>query len=200
MICSQGDNLLFQSPLSYIISMGTIDKRDFNLAAKIILGFTSIFLVLEIVSNIITARTYNLGGFGSLTSTLLSKSVIDILLIISAVLILRRSKGGLLLFIVFSVLRLFTGFAGESNASYAYLLGGNFVYFVRDFVPFAIAMCFKKNGISGWNAFFADDNFIESHFNSDDRHDEKLEELNNNDLLCPNSSDFISTIDKGIKE
>ena len=31
-------------------------------------------------------------------------------------------------------------------------LGANFVPFVRDFGPFAIAMCFRKNGISGWTA------------------------------------------------
>ena len=140
-----------------------VTKRDFNLAAKILLGLTVLGCAVGIVTNIINFSSYSRLGIGGNQTHLLKEALMNALIIVSAVLIYRRNKYGLYLFLFLAILRVFVTIPTGTDISYSYYLGGKTAYFIRDFIPFAIAMCFKKNGISGWKALTASDDYIETH-------------------------------------
>lgn len=66
-----------------------------------------------------------------------------------------KKRWALISLIILHLARPFATISYNSNIDIAYQLGGTFMYLVRDFFPFAIAMCFRKNGISGWKSMLS---------------------------------------------
>ena len=127
-----------------------MEKRDFNLAAKIFLGMS----VLDIVLNIINAYTkYRVAFVGG--ETLIIEMIINFMILIAIVFTFMKKRWGLITLTVLYVIRMFAIVSYRSDISVAYQLGGNIPYLIRDFGFFAIAMCFKKNGVSGWKSMLS---------------------------------------------
>ena len=146
------------------MTMETVDKRDFNLAAKIFLGLAIVSLIMGCVSNLINYSTYSKLGLGSSQSHLIIEAIFDVLLVVAAVLIFFRKKYALVAFVALAFIRMFATIPQGTDVSTSYYLGGKTVILLRDIGLFCLAMFFKKNGITGWQAFFAGDEFVESHF------------------------------------
>ena len=124
-----------------------MEKRDFNLAAKIFLGIS----VLDIILNIVKAYTkYRVAFFGG--ETLIFEMIINFMILIAIAFTFVKKRWALIALIVLYVIRMFALVSYRSDISISYQLGGNFAYLIRDFGFFAIAMCFKKDGVSGWKA------------------------------------------------
>ena len=140
-----------------------MEKRDFNLVAKIFLGLSMLSLTIGIVTNLIHYSTYSKFGLGSTQTHLLIEAVFNILLIIAAIFIFKKNKYGLIAFISLALIRVFATIPFGTNAPFAYYIGGNTISLLRDVGIFAIAMCFKKNGISGWKSMLAPDEYIRTH-------------------------------------
>ena len=121
--------------------------RDFNLAAKIFLGMS----VLDIVLNIVNAYTkYRVAFVGG--EILIVEMIINFMILIAIVFTFMKKRWGLITLTVLYVIRMFAIVSYRSDISIAYQLGGNIPYLIRDFGFFAISMCFKKNGVSGWKS------------------------------------------------
>lgn len=146
------------------MTMETVDKRDFNIAAKVFLGLAMVSLIMGCVTNLINYSTYSKLGLGSSQSHLIIEAIFNVLLVVAAVLIFARKKYALVAFVVLAFIRMFATIPQGTDVSTSYYLGGKTVILLRDIGLFCLAMFFKKNGITGWQAFFADDEFIESHF------------------------------------
>lgn len=163
--------------------MGSFTKRDFNLAAKIILGLSMLALAIGFVTSLINFTTYSKLGIGANPNHFLIEAIMDVLLIVAALLIFNKNKYGLIAFIVLGIVRMFVTIPSGTDISYAYYLGGKTTYFIRDIGVFCIAMCFRKNGISGWRAFFASDDYIANHYLEKDA--SKQEILNDDSISTP---------------
>lgn len=125
-------------------------KRDFNLAAKIFLGLS----VVDIVLNIVKAYTkYQVTFTGG--ETLIIEMSINLMILIAIVFTFLKKRWALISLIALYIIRMFAVVSYGTDISVSYQLGGNFVYLIRDFAWFAIAMCFKKNGISGWKSMLS---------------------------------------------
>lgn len=144
--------------------MSTEEKRDFNLAAKIILGLTILSLAIGTITSFQEVSLYSKMGFGGSQTHRLVEAIMNILMIGAAIMIFVKKRIGLIAFITLGVIRMFATIPSGTDVSTAYYLGGKTVLFLRDVGIFALALCFRKNGISGWKAFFADDEYIDTHF------------------------------------
>lgn len=139
-------------------------KRDFNLAAKIFLGLS----VVDIVLNIVKAYTkYQVTFTGG--ETLIIEMSINLMILIAIVFTFLKKRWALISLIALYIIRMFAVVSYGTDISVSYQLGGNFVYLIRDFAWFAIAMCFKKNGVSGWKAMLASEESL-SRFDSRNVH------------------------------
>ncbi len=136
-------------------------ERDFNLAAKIFLGISMFATLMAIISCFqqISLNSYIGGSNSSQTIEI----VVDLLILVAAGLTFCKKRYGLIALVLLFIIRIFVTIPFGSNISYSYLLGGKTAYFLRDFAPFAIAMCFKKNGISGWKSMLASYNYVQTH-------------------------------------
>ena len=130
--------------------------RDFNGAAKFFLGLSMVGVALTIVSSSISIGNYKYFGWD--TSILVKEIVIDLLILGAGVLTFLKKRAGLIGLVVLFIIRVFATIPQGGNVSMAGHLGANSALFFRDFGPFAIAMFFRKNGISGWDAMLSTDN------------------------------------------
>lgn len=125
-------------------------SRDFNTFAKIILVLSMIVIIKSIITNVlrISINSY----FGANNDVVIIEIIINVLILVSAIMTLLKKRYGLIALIVLFVVRMFATIRAGGDISYSYQLGGKLAFFLRDFGLFAIAMCFKKDGISGWKS------------------------------------------------
>lgn len=128
-------------------------KRDFNIGAHIFLGLIIIEMVIESLTSYVSIK--NQSYFGEVNYGLFLKHLLfNFLILISALYTFAKKPTALKLLIAFFILRAFIC-VPSTGALYSYYVGSNIATLLRDFGPFAIAMCFKKDGISGWKAMLA---------------------------------------------
>lgn len=125
-------------------------KRDFNLAAKIFLGLSVIDIVLNVVKAYTKYQIIFTGG-----ETLIFEMGINLMILVAIVFTFLKKRWALISLIALYIIRMFAVVSYGTDVSVSYQLGGNFVYLIRDFAWFAIAMCFKKNGVSGWKSMLS---------------------------------------------
>ena len=102
-------------------------------------------------------------GYGTTKTELLIEAVLNILLICSAVFTFMRKPYGLWGLIILAFLRLFLTIPQNTAIDYSVYFGENMAHMFRDFGLFAIAMCFRKDGISGWHAILASKSWKDLH-------------------------------------
>ena len=130
------------------------EKKELSMAAHICLGLSVLFLLIEIIRGVSIYSFYN----GSpVFSDHLARIIFNVALIICAVFIFwKESKVALIVFALLSIVRIFAVVPADTNVSYGYFLGRNFVDFLKDFAPFYVAMFFPKNGgVSGWKTILS---------------------------------------------
>lgn len=124
--------------------------RDFNLVAKFFLGLAMFAVAIAIFTSF---QKIGLNSFvGGNNSVLIIEIILDFLILIAAVLTFMKKRYGLIALTLLFVIRMFATVPSGGNIAYSYLLGGNMAIFIRDFGLFAIAMCFRKKGVSGWKS------------------------------------------------
>ena len=87
--------------------------------------------------------------------------IFNALILTAEIFTLKKNKVGLVSLIVLFIARTLL-LVPMGTGSYAYFLGGNIVHLIRDFGLFAIAMCFKKNGVSGWKSILISEEIKET--------------------------------------
>ena len=142
--------------------MNKINKRDFNFGAKLFLGVSIFFLAKDIFAYLAVYDVVHMLGFVDRQSQLVTMISLNVLMIGSACTIYAKKRWGLLSFLLLAIVKVFVTIPPETNG-YAFALGYNIGVFIREMGLFLIAMCFRKNGISGWVAFFASDEYIDKH-------------------------------------
>jgi hypothetical protein len=154
-------------------------EKDFNLVAKILLAVsmaTTGMAVFNCFLKLGYAEYTNIS-----TASLTIEIVLNILILISGATIFLKNEWGLLAFSILLTTRIFALIPVESNMLF-YHFGTNLVHFFRDFGLFAIAMCFKKNGMSGWESMFATE---KKQISENDLNENPIE-----DTFCENVQDI----------
>ena len=136
-------------------------KRDFNGAAKFFLGLSMVGIIITIITSAVNISNYQYFGWD--TSVLVKEIIVNVLILGAGVLTFMKKPYGLIALIALFVLRVFATLPQGGNISVASLLGAQSAPFLRDFGPFAIAMFFKKNGISGWDSMLASEESVAEH-------------------------------------
>lgn len=173
-------------------------ERDFNLVAKVLLGLSMITTGMTIFSSMLK---FGYIEYANVTvASLIIEIVLDVLILIAGFAVFLKHRWGLIALTALFVIRMFATIPLDSTM-YSYQLGGNMVHFFRDFGLFAIAMCFKKNGVSGWKSILASDKSSEeideeSHEESEIRtgNEEKqggVAEEDKNPIVDENTEDCI---------
>lgn len=127
-------------------------ERDFNLVAKILLGLSMITTGMAIFNSMLK---FGFIEYANVTvASLIIEIVLDVLILIAGFAVFLKHRWGLIALAALFAIRMFATIPLDSTM-YSYQLGGNMVHFFRDFGLFAIAMCFKKNGVSGWRLMLA---------------------------------------------
>ena len=159
-------------------------KRDFNGAAHFFLGLSMFAVTMAIITSAMNISNYKFFGIGN-TNTLIIEIIIDALILVAAVFTFMKKPAGLIALSALFVIRMFATIPWDSDVSNAYLLGGKSVYFLRDFGLFAIAMCFKKNGISGWKSMLASKDYVIAHTKTNESADGSAEEQVSSQAFLP---------------
>ena len=140
--------------------MGKI-KRDFNGVAKFFLGLSMFATVVAIVNGFLEISNNNFFeeyyGPSNHNDVIVTEIVMDFIILVFAVLIFMKKPYGLIAWSLLLIIRMF------ATANSYYILGQNMGIFIRDFCLFAIAMCFRKNGISGWKSMLASKKYVIEH-------------------------------------
>lgn len=137
-------------------------KRDFNGVAKFLLGLSMFATTMTIINSFLQISNMKMFGYVA-SDTLAIEIVLDFLILGAAVLTFLKKPAGLIALTALFIIRMFATIPWDGDTSAAYMLGGKMVYFIRDFGLFAIAMCFKKNGISGWRSMLASEEYVVEH-------------------------------------
>lgn len=137
------------------VSDETYTKRSYNLAAKIFLAYLIVKQVTNIISNYSNLKICDY--LGTEADNYIAVMIADIAIIIAACFSFKPRKYALISLIAILLIKSFAIFPSSNVSSYAsgYMFGRNLANLFVDFAPFAIALCFKKDGVSGWRAFFA---------------------------------------------
>lgn len=133
----------------------TYAKRSYNLAAKIFLAYLIVKQVTNIISNYSNLKICDY--LGTEAGNYIAIMIADVAIIIAACFSFRPRKYALISLIAALLIKSFAIFPSSNVSSYAsgYMFGRNLANLFVDFAPFAIALCFKKDGISGWRLFFS---------------------------------------------
>lgn len=126
--------------------------RDFNQFAKFCLVLSMYAISMQIIMGIVKIAM----GFpiSVINGTSILGMVFNAAILIAGILTFKKNRFGLIALVVLFIARFFL-LVPMDTGSYSYFLGGNLVHLFRDFVLFAIAMCFKKNGVSGWKSMLS---------------------------------------------
>lgn len=127
-------------------------SRGFTDFAKFALVLSMYVISVQIIMAIVKIAM----GFPINVSkgTSIEGMIFNALILIAEIFTLKKNKVGLVALIVLFIARMLL-LVPMGTGSYSYFLGGNLVYLFRDFGLFAIAMCFKKNGVSGWKSMLS---------------------------------------------
>ena len=138
---SSGDSVIDSHP-----------TRDFNQFVKFCLVLSMYAISMQIIMGIVKIAI----GFpiSIINGTSILGMVFNAAILIAEILTFKKNRIGLIALIVLFIARFFL-LVPMGTGSYSYFLGGNLVLLFRDFGLFAIAMCFKKNGVSGWRSMLA---------------------------------------------
>lgn len=133
-------------------------SRGFTDFAKFALVLSMYVISVQIIMAIIKIAM----GFPINISkgTSIGGMIFNVLILTAEAFTLKKDKVGLIALIVLFIARTLL-LVPMGTGSYTYFLGGNIVHLVRDFGLFAIAMCFKKNGVSGWKMMFLSEEKLE---------------------------------------
>lgn len=123
--------------------------RELHFFLKFILYAIIVRQAGIIISSIMTLMT-----FGARTPYTLCTAVFAFFIIAASICVINKSKGGLNALFALLVLRLFILVPFSSSVSYSYYFGQNLVEFLGTMMPFVLALCFKENGINGWQFFY----------------------------------------------
>lgn len=122
---------------------------DFNQFAKFCLVLSMYAISMQIIMGIVKIVM----GFpiSVINGTSILGMVFNAAILIAGILTFKKNRIGLIALVVLFIARFFL-LVPMGTGSYSYFLGGNLVHLFRDFGLFAIAMCFKKKGVSGWKS------------------------------------------------
>ena len=129
-------------------------QRDFNGVAHGLLVLSTIAVFMAIINSILQLRINSYFGTGN--GAYVAEIVFDVLILAAIVFTFMKKRFGLIALTALFIVRMFATIPIGTDISYSYQLGGKMVYFFRDFGLFAIAMCFKKNGVSGWKSMLGE--------------------------------------------
>ena len=99
--------------------MDTTEKRDFNLAAKIILGLSILSLAIGTFTSFQELSLYSKMGFGGSQTHRLMEAIMNLLMIWAAVMIFAKKRIGLIAFIALGVIRMFVTIPSGTDVSMA---------------------------------------------------------------------------------
>ena len=125
-------------------------QRDFNTVAKVLLGLSLFSTVISILNSISRISIDSYMGMSNMMA--IKEIIIDVLIICAGILTYMKKRYGLIAFTFLFIIRIFATIPTNTDIAYSYLLGSKLAPFIKDFIPFGIAMCFKKDGISGWKS------------------------------------------------
>lgn len=137
-------------------------NRDFNGAAKFFLGLSMFATIMAIINGFLTIKNYSLLGLNG-SNTIVIEIVMDFLILVAAVLTFMKKPYGLVALTLLFIIRMFVTVDYSSSISVAGQLGGKTALLLRDFGLFAIAMCFRKDGIAGWKSMLASEEYVRDH-------------------------------------
>lgn len=139
-----GENEQESSSDGIIVSHST---RDFNQFAKFCLVLSMYSISMQIIMGIVMiAMGFPISIFNG---TSIHGMVFNAAILIAEILTFKKNRIGLITLITLFIARFFL-LVPMGTGSYSYFLGINLVHLFQDFGFFAIAMCFKKEGVSGW--------------------------------------------------
>lgn len=133
--------------------MDTSINRDFNIVAKIILGLSMYMVIREIISCFSAITTYRLFGVENYENVIIL-IIINILILIAGGLTFLKKRYGLIALTILFLVRIIN-INWSSDISIGNQFAGTLAHFIRDFGIFAIAMCFRKDGVSGWRSMLS---------------------------------------------
>ena len=133
------------------------NPRDFNGAAKLFLVIAAFRMLMACIKNFQLIRINSMIGYS--TEMYLAQLVFSILAIAAIVFTMMRKRWGLIALLVVAVLEVFA-MIPSGSLSYSYLLGGQVAEFLVNYGLFLIAMCFKKDGLSGWVSMLASEEYV----------------------------------------
>lgn len=136
------------------------NPRNFNGAAKLFLVIAAFRMLMACIKNFQLIRINSMIGYSSEMYVL--QIVFSLLSIAAIVFTMMRKRWGLIALLVIALIEIFVTVPAGS-ISYSYLLGQNVAEFVFNYGLFLIAMCFRKDGLSGWVAMFASEKYIQEH-------------------------------------
>ena len=174
-------------------------KRDFNGAAHFFLGLSMFAVIMAIITNAMNISNYKFFGFGN-TDTLIIEIVMDVLIVVAGILTFMKKPYGLIALTLLFIIRMFATVNYASSLSIAGQLGGKTALLIRDFGLFAIAMCFKKNGISGWKSMLASEEYVIAHTRESETTSESIAEpvVNDTDHLKPEDDSDMPAVNNGL--
>ena len=149
-------------------------KRDFNGAAHFFLGLSMFAAIMAIITSALNISNYSFFGIGN-TNLLIIEIVMDVLIVVAGILTFMKKPYGLIALTLLFIIRMFATVDYSSSLSVAGQLGGKTALLIRDFGLFAIAMCFKKNGISGWKSMLASEEYVIAHTKVTESVDEPID-------------------------
>ena len=133
------------------------NPRDFNGAAKLFLVLAAFRLLMACIKNLQLIRINSMIGYS--TEIYSAQLVFSVLAIAGIVFTMMRKRWGLVTLLVVAVLEVFA-MIPSGSLSYSYLLGGQVAEFLVNYGLFLIAMCFKKDGLSGWVSMLASEEYV----------------------------------------
>ena len=133
------------------------NPRDFNGAAKLFLVLAGFRLLMECIKSFQMIRINSMIGYS--TEMYSTQLVFSLLAIAGIVFTMMRKRWGLVTLLVVAVLEVFA-MIPSGSLSYSYLLGGQVAEFLFNYGLFLIAMCFKKDGLSGWVSMLASEEYV----------------------------------------
>ena len=136
------------------------NPRDFNGAAKLFLVLAAFRLLMACIKNLQLIRINSMIGYS--TEIYSAQLVFSVLAIAGIVFTMMRKRWGLVTLLVVAVLEVFA-MIPSGSLSYSYLLGGQVAEFLVNYGIFLIAMCFKKDGLSGWVSMLASEEYVLAH-------------------------------------
>ena len=149
------------------------NPRDFNGAAKLFLVLAAFRMLMACIKNFQLISINSMIGY--LSEMYAAQIVFSLLSIAAIVFTMMRKRWGLIALLVIALIEIF-GTIPAGSLSYSYLLGQNVAEFVFNYGLFLIAMCFRKDGLSGWVAMLASEEYVTEHIKSGETSSEQNRE------------------------